>query len=409
VVPLLESFYGVTDIRDKSQVEDTQIRYFQILTTVMDRVHYEEALKMVAYFLIIVSIVRLIGYMSVHPRIAVLSQTLYSAMDNIFHFSLVFCFICGLLAWLACWSFGPDKDLFCTLNYALLTQLKMVMGEFPFDDPWKETFLERVWYVWYAVLVFFLGVNIFLAIIVEAFVLVKQRLSEQVLVERSIIVDFIALLRYRLLGHWLNWPSHLAVARHLHTTRHFNGPVNSKELRTSKFLTFHSRLEAQEYLDFYYGLLGEVILAKPGQDFVRLRHQLQETQRCLVVLFGVPESKIEDSARKIQRVWLKYYQRRRLTQLLAPSPAQARSPFVAMRSRATSRSMRDLTQICEGFHSEEVFTNRSVDNMEIDVMRSQTLPSLLSNGANSKSRSISDVLERHREVSVGYGIGTTEV
>jgi hypothetical protein len=267
---------------------------------------------MVAYLIVIVSIIRLIGYMSVHPRIAVLSQTLTSASDNIFHFSLVFCFICGLLAWLACWSFGPDKDLFCTLQYALLTQLKMVMGEFPFDDPWKETVLERMWYVCYAVLVFFLAVNIFLAIIVEAFVLVKKRLAEEVLVERNIVVDFVCLVRYWLLGQSMNWPSRLSVARHLQTTRHFQGAVNSGELRKSKFLKSHfkSRLEAQQYLDFYYSVLGENILSKQGREYVKLQHQQKETRKCLVVLFNVSQVQMDPSAQRIQKAWHRYRKRK---------------------------------------------------------------------------------------------------
>merc|ERR1711988_645832 len=110
-----------------------------------------------------------------------------------------------------------------------MTQLKMVMGEFPFDDPWKETALERAWYFCYAVLIFFLAVNIFLAIIVEAFVLVKRRLADEVLVERSILVDCIGIMRYWLLGPSFHWPARLEVARHLHTTRHFRDAVTSKE------------------------------------------------------------------------------------------------------------------------------------------------------------------------------------
>jgi len=306
VQPLLESFYAVSDISDATQVEQTQKKYFGILCNIMERVEQEELLKMMAYILIIVSIIRLIVYMSVHPRIALLSHTVVTASDNIFHFSVVFTFISFLLAWLACWSFGPDKDVFSTLPYAMLTELKMVMGEFPFGDPWSETFLEKVWYVCYAVLIFFLAVNIFLAIIVEAFVLVKRRLADEVLVERSILVDFVGLVRYRLLGPSLNWPSRLEVAQHLHTNRHMKGWMTSKELKYSKYLNFRSSREAQQYMDFYYGLLGEDVLAKPGRDFLKLKQEQKDTHRCLVVLFNFSEEQMERSARRVQEAWQDY-------------------------------------------------------------------------------------------------------
>jgi hypothetical protein len=363
VPPLLNSFYAVTDISDASQVEQTQTTYFGILCNIMERVEEEEWLKMIAYVIIIVSILRLIVYMSVHPRIALLSHTVVAASDNIFHFSLVFTFLCALLAWLACWSFGPDKDLFSTLQYALFTQLKMIMGEFPFDDPWKETFLERMWYVCYAVLIFFLAVNIFLAIIVEAFVLVKRRLAEEVVVERSMLVDFIGLARYRLLGPSLNWPCRLAVARHLHTNRHFKDLVTSKELKYSKFLNFKSTLEAQQYMDFYYGLLGEDILAKQGRDFLKMKQQQRETHKCLTVLFSVPEEQMDDSARTIQEAW------RRSRDLALPKKRPRR--------RAPKKGPARLKTL--SFHGENVSSDGN-ESPHTDRSGRHALPTLLAHG-----------------------------
>lgn len=287
-----------------------------------------------------------------------LSHTVVAALDNIFHFSMVFVFICTMLAWLACWSFGPDKALFSTLGYAFMTQLQMVMGEFPFDDPWKETVLERAWYVCYAVLIFFLAVNIFLAIIVEAFVLVKRRLADEEGVERSILVDCIGLLRYRLLGRALNLPQRLEVARHLHVTRHFLDVVTSKELKQSKFLNFKNRIEAQHYMDFYYGLLGEDILCKQGREFLKLKHRQKETHRCLVVLFNVPEELMDKSAKTIQKAWQDYVQRKQESKC---------KPEL----RKTSKSKR----LTASFHDEDVSSSTS-ENTRFR----KTLPTLLANG-----------------------------
>merc|ERR1719460_3625336 len=102
-------------------------------------------MKTIAYVLIILSILRLISYMSVHPRIAVLSHTITTAGNHIYHFLIIFSFVFFALAFLACWSFGPDKDLFSTLPNAAFTMMKMIMGEFPFEEPWKETKFQKGW------------------------------------------------------------------------------------------------------------------------------------------------------------------------------------------------------------------------------------------------------------------------
>jgi hypothetical protein len=397
VNPLIESFYGVADIQDSAQVDQTLSKYFKVLTLVMERVNEEEILKLIAYFIIIVSILRLIGYMSVHPRIAVLSQTLASASDNIFHFMLVFCLISGLLAWLACWSFGPDKDLFSTLQYALSTQLKMVMGEFPFDDPWKETVLERLWYVCYAILIFFLAVNIFLSIIVEAFMEAKKRLAEEVLVERNLPVDFLCLIRYWLLGQSMDWPSRLAVARHLKTTRHFRGAVNSKELRSSKFLNFKSRLEAQQYLDFYYSILGETILSKQGREYVTMKHQQKETHRCLVVLFNVSQVQMENSAWKIQQCWHRH--RKRKQELVRNAKESARSATRRSRisevgTRSTS-SDSGIAGVGKERSSESLNVNKAISVRSLPSLLSRVIEQQKSNGSFS---SIGDEFLQETEV-----------
>jgi hypothetical protein len=260
-----------------------------------------------------------------------------------------------------------------------MTELKMVMGEFPFDDPWKETFLERVWYVCYAVLIFFLAVNIFLAIIVEAFVLVKRRLADEVLVERSMLVDFIGLMRYRLLGRSLNWPARLAVARHLHTTRHFRDAVTSKELKQSKFLEFKTRLEAQNYLDFYYGLLGEDILAKTGRDFLRLKQRQRETHKCLIVLFSVPEEQMDKSAKVIQAAWQEF---RRCKQEKSNPNSASRSKLQANRAAA----LRKRKSLSVSFHAENV----SSSSEESRNKSGRGLPTLLSNGVGMQPRNSED-------------------
>merc|ERR1712072_1238982 len=100
----------------------------------------------------------------------------------------------------------------------------MLVGEFPFQEAVKEGHLQRIWYLFYTFVVFFLAVNIFLAIIVEAFLEVKRRITEECVTENSILTDAIGLIRRAIWSYALRWPSTIRLARHLHTTRHFVGP-----------------------------------------------------------------------------------------------------------------------------------------------------------------------------------------
>lgn len=302
VAPLLDTYFSVTDTTQLWQITRTTSTYFEFLCAVFDRVALEDLMKTIAYFLIILSIWRLITYMSVHPRIAVLSHTVLAAGNHIYHFLIIFSFVFFALTFLACWSFGPDKDLFSTLPNAAFTQVQMILGEFPFEEPWKETTFQKGWYLLYMALIFFLAVNIFLAIIVEAFYEVQKRhSSKDKLVERSIHVDVISLVRFHLMKQaHSNWPSRMDLARHLQNYLHFQSPVSSAELKKSKFLSFQSRAEAQVFMDFYYGLLGENILAQRGRDWLQMKMQQRDTQRCLLQLFNTPAQQLESSTVKIQ-------------------------------------------------------------------------------------------------------------
>merc|ERR1712224_649929 len=127
------------------------------------------------------------------------------------------------------------------------------------------------------------------AIMVEAFLSVKQT-NESSFVELSFLEDLCCICLYRILGSYYGWPSHAAIIHHLHTYHHDAWPITEHELMENLCMTQQA---AQEWLDFYYRILGDPILsnqvikaARNGQrrtndfDFFEKMHKdIDETKK----------------------------------------------------------------------------------------------------------------------------------
>jgi len=165
-----------------------------------------------------------------------------------------------------------------------------------------------IWYMLYTFIIFFLSVNIFLAIIVEAFLEVKHKVTEEWVTERSILMDIIGLVRRWSRAKVYGWPSHLQLARHLHMTRHLKGPVTSSELLRSKYLKMGSAHDARFLMDFYFRHVGENLLAEQGRQWLAKLREQEELHLALVEIFGYDIDELhllEHSARRLQARWRK--------------------------------------------------------------------------------------------------------
>merc|ERR1719498_7047 len=97
----------------------------------------------------------------------------------------------------------------------------------------------------------------FLAIIVESFLAVKQR-NEASFVELSLLEDILCIGLYRMLSSYYDWPSHAEIMHHLHSYHHEDWPINAAELMTKLGMTEEA---AKGWLLFYYRILGDPILS----------------------------------------------------------------------------------------------------------------------------------------------------
>lgn len=114
--------------------------------------------------------------------------------DDMFHFFILFATLYSLLAFLARWVFGDSLAQFKSFNAALYTQVshpcgmfkattlqfQMLIGEWPFDDfdGYENQGVMIFYMILFGIVMFFMVLNFFLAIVVDSFESTKQEIEE---------------------------------------------------------------------------------------------------------------------------------------------------------------------------------------------------------------------------------------
>ena len=280
IMPLINCFLGVDDTSSANAINFTINTYFDTLNMVMGQVTLEEAMKLIAYFLILMSLVRLIGYMAVHPKISIIAKTITNGLDDVFHFMLVFVSIFVTMAWLAHWSFGMDKEPFSSMPTALNTCFQMLIGEYPWGPEHTEGLVQKVWLVVYTFLIYFVTINVLLAIIVEAYLGVKKD-NEDDVSTRNVCVDIPLLTAAKVMRWHYQWPSHASLHAHFFAMRFSAQPVTEAELITTSFARFQSKESIYAFFNYYYQILGDDVLTDVAREHIRE----EELKKCSMQYF----------------------------------------------------------------------------------------------------------------------------
>lgn len=270
LLSLLSQILQVDDPTSRETVEAVINGSFKTLSVIKATVYQQELMKVAAYVLVFMCLLRLIQYMEVHPRVDLIARTVKTAGGDMFHFFMIFLLVFAIMAWLAHWSFGPDKIMFSTFQTSANTCFQMLIGEYPFEDEWTEGWKQKMWYVLYTFLLFLVSLNILLAIIVESFLRVKQDTDGRHEV-KSLFPDIMFLFLRRLLAFQHRWPSTHAVMRHLEATRLEQSAVSTRELMTSNYAHFVTKDAALSFLKCYHWYLGTIILDDKGREYEECR------------------------------------------------------------------------------------------------------------------------------------------
>jgi len=173
--------------------------FFKVDTDIIDKTGWVFLHCKLGVVAVYMQFLQLIFYFNAHPAMAVLTKTVSKASSQIIHFLMLFSLLFVMLAFIAFWQLGTQIPHFATFGDAISTQGRMLFGEFIYaDGAAKLHTTDMILYWTYAftfmLLMFFILLNFFLAIIVDAFVCVKADIEEMT-TDRSFVYDCFATLR----------------------------------------------------------------------------------------------------------------------------------------------------------------------------------------------------------------------
>eukprot|EP00435_Cladocopium_sp_Y103_P028877 s896_g7.t1 len=168
---------------DAEHVKHSVAEYFKVKTVIYEEADWLERHRIAAYIVLYVQFLQMVLAFNVHPRVAMLTSTIQKALHNMMHFFFVFAILFLMLAFMANFLLGGRIHVFGTFGEACSAQVRMLFGEFIYADGVEVlsgTALVMYWLyaVSFMLIVFFTLLNFFLAIIVDAFVDVKNSTGE---------------------------------------------------------------------------------------------------------------------------------------------------------------------------------------------------------------------------------------
>lgn len=214
---LLHSFLDLPGVDHHSLEEGIQ-SYFDAKTQLYAETNWLTQHRIVAYGICYVQFLQLVFYFDAHPKMALITDTVGKAASGIIHFLMLFSTLFFMMAFMAHWMLGEQVPSFGTYAETIQSQVMMFVGEFIEADGVEQLDFTMMLMYWlyagtFMLLVWLTLLNFFLAIIVDAFVEVKEEYSEQVVVG-NFLPDLFGMFWTECLWLRYKWPSKNALKAH---------------------------------------------------------------------------------------------------------------------------------------------------------------------------------------------------
>ncbi|XP_043912299.1 polycystic kidney disease 2-like 1 protein [Protopterus annectens] len=124
--------------------------------------------------------IKIFKYISFNKTMTQLSSTLARCAKDILGFAIMFFIVFFAYAQLGYLIFGTQVEIFSTFVKCIFTQFRIILGDFDYDAIDKANrILGPIYFVTYVFFVFFVLLNMFLAIINDTYSEVKEELSKE--------------------------------------------------------------------------------------------------------------------------------------------------------------------------------------------------------------------------------------
>lgn len=249
--------------------------YFEVFRSIVAYNENLRTLKNFGFVVIILLFVRSVLYLVLHPRMAVLVNTLAHLGDKFFHFMLYFIFILVILTFIGWWMFAEIKFTeYGTFTRTLYTQFQMFTGSFPFAS--NPPGLSELFYlVLTTLIVFIILVNFLLAIVVDSYQFVTRELERHV-TSQNVNFDMFDVVYTWIRRHLRGYPTAKSILTAMDRLdgdglEYVTGEILFNEMQ-NQGESFKSSEHAASYLDMYANKLK-----KHGEPALKWQEHARET------------------------------------------------------------------------------------------------------------------------------------
>ena len=183
-------------------------------------------MRTINILLLFVFLFRFVLYLGLHPRLAMVTETLRHGWDDFVHFAVVFsAFLLGF-AYVFCMSFGNNFYYASSFPRSVFIQFVFLMStwDIPDTNTANQWVLVAIFYTLFGLIMYFTGLYFVLAFIQDAYQKYLQDLRKVSDIVRSPFQDVKSVITWRFSRIFKCWPSRASLlqSRHLNTSRPFN-------------------------------------------------------------------------------------------------------------------------------------------------------------------------------------------
>ncbi|ESO02386.1 hypothetical protein HELRODRAFT_188686, partial [Helobdella robusta] len=177
---LLLSMTVTYSYMSNKNLDDESLELQDYASNILYMGYVQQFMDGILAFLVFCIFLKMFKYLSLNETMTKLSETLYSSSKDLLGYSILFFFVILSFGLLGMLLFGYQVAIFSSLGYSIVALFRILLGDIDFeyiDD--KHSIIGAAYLIIYIVTVYFILINVFLAIIFESFSRVKAYVEKK--------------------------------------------------------------------------------------------------------------------------------------------------------------------------------------------------------------------------------------
>ncbi|CAK0862263.1 unnamed protein product [Prorocentrum cordatum] len=213
--PLIEQVLSINPYAS----EEAAMNFMLSQNALVDRAQSFQHHRVTGFALVFVSFLQIVDYMSVHPQLGVIPNTLSLIVAQLINWIGIFVVVFLMLVMLGHWAFGEQVDDFSSVSKTLILSGNLALGNFDFAvlaseiHETADIVLLVVWESATLASVFLVLLNFLLAIVVDGYSVVK--VSSECCAANGFLIDLFKFGKVQYMYSRRGWPKRAFLLQHL--------------------------------------------------------------------------------------------------------------------------------------------------------------------------------------------------